>query len=219
MSERIEPSALDVQIDRLVDGELGKREYRALLTLLDGEPDGWRRCAMAFLEAQALHIELPEICRATRTLSPTAVRASRQSNAIVRSLSWVLAAAASLLLAFSLGWSVRSSRHNATPSVPVMAAAQPDVIAPQSQDVAAAEVPGQASDAGSNLASAPFEEPSAAGAFDDTGVVPPDVQWALERLGYAILRDRQWAPLESGGGRVFVPLEKVEIRPVSADAY
>ena len=41
------------QIDLLVDGELPAEARRALLSRLDASPDGWRRCALAFLEAQA----------------------------------------------------------------------------------------------------------------------------------------------------------------------
>jgi hypothetical protein len=40
-------------IDLLVDGELEGAERRRLLERLDSTPDGWRRCATAFLEAQA----------------------------------------------------------------------------------------------------------------------------------------------------------------------
>jgi hypothetical protein len=39
--------------DRLADGELSAIEERELLTALDTRPDGWRRCALAFLEARA----------------------------------------------------------------------------------------------------------------------------------------------------------------------
>ncbi len=39
-------------LDRLVDGELSDEEERALLARLDQIPDGWRRCAGAFLEAR-----------------------------------------------------------------------------------------------------------------------------------------------------------------------
>src|SRR5262245_7197050 len=43
----------DVLFDRLVDGELSADERRHFLTSLDDRPDGWRRCAIAFLEAQS----------------------------------------------------------------------------------------------------------------------------------------------------------------------
>ena len=48
----------DVLFDRLVDGELSAAERRELLASLDGRPTGWRRCALAFLEAQTWQDEL-----------------------------------------------------------------------------------------------------------------------------------------------------------------
>ncbi len=45
-------SPLDEFIDRIVDGELSPTELGATLDRLDREPDGWKRCTLAFLEAQ-----------------------------------------------------------------------------------------------------------------------------------------------------------------------
>ena len=45
-------------LDLLVDGELTPGERRELLTRLDEQPEGWRRCALAFLEAQAWQQDL-----------------------------------------------------------------------------------------------------------------------------------------------------------------
>src|SRR5439155_5244460 len=39
-------------IDRIVDGALTPGQLRAAIDRLDHEPDGWKRCAVAFLEAQ-----------------------------------------------------------------------------------------------------------------------------------------------------------------------
>jgi hypothetical protein len=39
-------------LDRLIDGELADGERRVLLESLERQPDGWRQCALAFLEAQ-----------------------------------------------------------------------------------------------------------------------------------------------------------------------
>jgi hypothetical protein len=50
----IEPETFD----RLVDGELSATEERALLIALDARPDGWRRCALAFLESRNWQNEL-----------------------------------------------------------------------------------------------------------------------------------------------------------------
>ena len=51
----------DRRWDRLVDGSLSEREYRAMLAALDEQPDGWRRCALAFLEAQAWSGEMQQM--------------------------------------------------------------------------------------------------------------------------------------------------------------
>jgi len=48
----ISPNNEDRRFDRLVDNELSEAERRELLTGLDDEPGGWRRCALAFLESQ-----------------------------------------------------------------------------------------------------------------------------------------------------------------------
>jgi hypothetical protein len=44
--------------DRLVDGELSESQRTEMLKSLDQEPDGWRHCALAFLEAQCWRKEL-----------------------------------------------------------------------------------------------------------------------------------------------------------------
>src|SRR6187401_2373892 len=51
------------RFDRLVDGALSSAEYKSLLSSLDEEPGGWRRCASAFLEAQAWGKEFSAIRR------------------------------------------------------------------------------------------------------------------------------------------------------------
>ena len=48
-------------LDRLVDGELGADERRALLASLDDEPGAWRRCALACLEAQSWRWQLSRL--------------------------------------------------------------------------------------------------------------------------------------------------------------
>ncbi len=50
------PNTLDANdplvLDRLVDGELTDAEERDVIAQLSQSPDGWRRCALAFLEAR-----------------------------------------------------------------------------------------------------------------------------------------------------------------------
>ena len=219
MSERIGPSAVDVQIDRLVDGELGEHEYRALLALLDDEPDGWRRCALAFLEAQALRHDLTEICQGVPSGVEAEIRPAHRTSGISRNMAWVVTVAASLLLAFCLGWSMRSGSLEGNLSVPQVATPQRTSVVSPVTEIARSAVEDQKADSEVQLPAVSVDEQYAAALADDTAIVPPDIQTALEGLGYVIRRDRQWAPLESAGRRVFVPLEQVEIRPISTHAY
>ena len=117
------PAISDNLLDLLVDGELGADEYRALLDRLGQEPDGWRRCALAFLEAQALRCEMGEkpveACR-ERPLWRSAPDADPRNAAegvpyrrewlrrrIVHSHLSLLGMAASFLVAFGIGWLAR----------------------------------------------------------------------------------------------------------------
>ena len=42
----------ELQLQRLVDGELNETECRRLLARLDGVPNEWRRVALAYVEQQ-----------------------------------------------------------------------------------------------------------------------------------------------------------------------
>lgn len=111
--------SLTIEIDRLVDGELGAEETAALVRRLDNEPDGWRRCSLAFLEAQVLGKELQDLlpddpgedhgapivespqspAKGTRLIPPRSVRFRPTVT-----LSLVM-----VLCAFGLGWCLSSS--------------------------------------------------------------------------------------------------------------
>lgn len=103
----------DAKFDRLVDGELSAEEYRELVASLDDEPSGWRRCALAFLESQALAGEISGVRRGM-TLSDddnnppaeppiVAQGAARKHKTGAFRLTTILAMAASFLVAFGLG--------------------------------------------------------------------------------------------------------------------
>ena len=70
------------ELDRLADGELSPAALRDLFARLDQTDDGWRRAALALLEAQALR----SACRdAMKPVSPTAVGSPAASAASVSS--------------------------------------------------------------------------------------------------------------------------------------
>ena len=94
----------DARLERLVDGELSPDEYRELVARLDEQPDGWRRCALAFLESQALGGELAGIRRATDSRANGPMESTAAAPRRVVSNVWsLLAIAASFLVVFGLG--------------------------------------------------------------------------------------------------------------------
>src|SRR5688572_19989410 len=91
-------------LDRLVDGELSELERQELLSALDDEPAGWRRCALAFLEAQSWEADL----KAFRDEPPVAVISLVSLARARQFLPLGLAMAASMLLAFFGGIALQS---------------------------------------------------------------------------------------------------------------
>lgn len=106
----------NAMFDRLVDGELSAAERQQLLASLDEQENGWRRCALAFLESQAWGGELKRMAAepVEAAADPSAARATRPSSRSTPSRSTPtkfgqgLAVAACVLVAFSLGWVAKS---------------------------------------------------------------------------------------------------------------
>src|SRR5689334_23111755 len=102
-----QPLNEDILLDRLVDGELSRDERRQLLESFDKRPEAWRRCALAFLEAQSWREEMGQVARgiaseAQEPKSPASSVASTTKTSWSSIATW-LAMAASLLVAFGLG--------------------------------------------------------------------------------------------------------------------
>ena len=106
---------LTAELDRLIDGVLSEDDRRMLLLNLDASPGGWRRCALAFLEAQAWREAFAE------TASPLVLPTRRPA---ARLGPW-LAVAAGLLAAFGVGWMTRPIGASTA-----MIAAVPPVVRP-----------------------------------------------------------------------------------------
>jgi hypothetical protein len=132
--DSVEPATADL-IDRLVDGTLTPAELRAAIERLGAEPDGWKRCALAFLEAQCWrHVFRAsdetsggEVPRVLSISLPTMARRERPRTRPMR----VAAAAAVAAASFALGWLARpagplfANRHPPTP-MPVTVAIRLD---------------------------------------------------------------------------------------------
>jgi hypothetical protein len=99
--------ALDRQIERLVDGELPELERGDLLRRLGTEPDGWRRCALAFLEAQCWReVFQPLAAGEVRLACSEKTSSWRQRRPAALGF---LGMAAALVLVFGLGWAARGN--------------------------------------------------------------------------------------------------------------
>ena len=102
-------------IDRLVDGELSGDERRHLLASLEAQPDGWRRCALAFVEAQAWRGTMggllrenaapvePNLSLSVAEMSGSAGASPSRSESSRSHLGTWFAVAASVVVAFGLG--------------------------------------------------------------------------------------------------------------------
>lgn len=97
-----------VQLDRLVDGELTGDQRRALLEQLETAPGGWRRCALAFLEAQSWGQGLrAALSEPQPTARPSDLGEPTRRRFGGRFFEQALLLAASFLVAFSLGIAAR----------------------------------------------------------------------------------------------------------------
>jgi hypothetical protein len=93
----------NTQFDRLVDDELNEEERRELLGGLDEEPNGWRQCAMAFLEAQCWKQALKHAPSERDVVGVPAATASPRRSPWSNRISLISAMAASFLVAMWLG--------------------------------------------------------------------------------------------------------------------
>jgi hypothetical protein len=223
-------------LDRLVDGEVGQEEYVALLRSLDQTPDGWRRCALAFLEAQAWQRELGR-----RSVEPAAppIPASVQQERNTKTNAWplLLAVAASFVLAFGLGLAFRSAglwEESLDGAVPPVAERGSSLDAPPEaggmavpETALATAVPGSSGkvtfvvdhgdgSGGHEVAVPVYEWAAEHEPWLSGGPLAPSVQMrrAVQRGGHDVQMQRHFIPLETGDGRhVLIPVEQMEITP------
>src|SRR5262245_53432040 len=120
----------DAQLEALAEGDLPEEGRRTLLLRLDQKPDGWRRLALAFLEAQALREALgapasvrTSAPRATPTIVP--LTPTKTQRRVDQRVAWL--AAAAVVAAFLLGWGV-APRPQPQTTGPAL---QPVAVAPK----------------------------------------------------------------------------------------
>jgi len=229
----------DILLDRLVDGELKGDERRRLLQSFDKQPEGWRRCALAFLEAQSWREELGQVARGRDTEAhepkpPVPSVAALRKPAWTKGAMW-FALAASLLVAFGLGTMRRGPGHlvadnshgSATQSQGQLAnttSTPPKSSAPSTSKPSDA-VTLFVRDEGGRMQPVRVPLVDANTLDKELGVkfktgVPDDVRNQLNSDGYAVQTKRQYAPLWLENGRpMILPVEDTKIVPVSNRVY
>lgn len=215
--------------DRLADGELTLAERRELLSSLDrmnsseARADGWRRCALALLEAQVLRRELKAFV--TQEAPSKAVQVEMVPTPSLarppRVWRWQnsLALAASALVAFGLGWATRSSDVD----VPIAAAPLDELVV---NDAPVEPAPRNSRDAVTLVVNDERGKPQRvrlplvdAGELGKQWAhlspdVPVNVKTGLRDYGFDIQSKQRYAPLFFEEGQQLVPM----VVPVS-DTY
>lgn len=211
---------LDRLIDRLVDDELNSADRRQLLSRLDSEPDGWRRCALAFLEAQCWRGSLAPLA-GTRTVEEAGSTPSKSIRISRRSWATRMAMAACLLLAFALGWASAPGSPNVGPNDDATASGALPIAKPTDRATIADRDRGSANqdEHPLNVSAAPraigVSAPVASSATL-SAASPDRLRRQLERQGYAIETQRPLTALVKlrDGRRVAVPVEQVKFHYV-----
>lgn len=217
-SERSDHAA---QIDRLVSGDLSDSDRLELLGWLDESPERWRRCGLAFLEAQAVREALAEMDAESRPRSSQSAAASRCFSALR-----VGAGVVALLLAFALGWGSR--RGVETPADQTVADGDFDDL-PEAIDespVGAERDEVVVAGPRNGLAMLRFSTGSGAGArefsvpvrltdgaievLEQPAELPEYVRQQWERRGYHVSQQRRMLQLTMNDGRqVDLPVDQV----------
>ncbi len=239
----------DAELERLVDGELSEPRRRELLSGLDREPEGWRRCALAFLEGQSWC----EAMRSMKGAAPSHALSSNPATPPARRRSWLarystlLATAASFFVALaasSIVWPIVYQYQGMTPTARLAGVggdaqtgqrtgAPPAVVSWAGQPAgqpAASHGPWRmvtVSVPGPQGAPQPIQVPAVEqDAWNGKWLgnlpqsLPPELVRALQQSGRQVQQSRQLLSLPmEDGRRLVVPIDRVEIHYVGDRDY
>jgi hypothetical protein len=251
-TEFARPADDDTRFDRLVDGELTPEEYQTLLESLDDEPAGWRRCALAFLEAQALSQELIGIRRTAwqvgargsgvfggdphsgkqKSNPPKTPDPVAQNSARFAGWQQLLLLAACCLVALSLGivlpdfWQTENPAPPSGPGIKLAhdnaADKQPEMLLPRSIGNARLMLsgPGGTQTEAGELPIIEYPDDPRRWLGPNEPGLPVSLVNELKRRGHQVQRQEQYVPVDLEDGRkAVIPVETIQITPVSRRAY
>ncbi len=198
-------------LDRLVDGELSELEQQRIVSTLDHVPDGWKRCALGFLESQIWRRGLKD-WKADASSSPPcvlpAVRPAVEKGRVPR-MPWTgwLTLATSMAMAFWIGNSIQVRQGDlgnggTSPQVPSMA------------DVGGAPPSAMRS---------PADEPTqfvTNNFWEGRPAIPKDISQILQNYGARVQRRNGYLRAKTADGQwVMVPYEDVQLVPDGDRSY
>ena len=221
-------AGLDEVIDRIVDGGLSPSQLREAATRIDAAPDGWKRCALAFVEVQCWTDALREPGR-PHVAAPIALAPPHRSRRVRPSL-----AAAAVLGAFAMGWltgarpeprderpeppTIARSKTRNEPSVAKIDEPDPTPPAPTIREVARLQFatdPDGESTAEVPILAGPGLDPE--WLMNQPMPVSDYERAELERRGYALDQERELIAMPlADGGQVVIPVDQVQLRYVGA---
>jgi hypothetical protein len=225
--------------DLLADGELDEQRRRELLSRLDDQPGGWRRCALAFLEAQSWQRELGDWAADAKTQAPAAAASVVDSRSRSWGLGSWLAVAASFVAAFGLGLFLRDAgrQHGAQPvdQVAIGARQSPGLDTNslvRQEEYGPRGLPGggvmtmsfrPGPDGQLQEIQVPFVDDPAISAdwlAERSSAMPLEVLKDLQRSGHQVEQSRQLVPVDlHDGRRVVVPVDHLNIHYVGNRSY
>lgn len=230
----------DARFDRLVDGELSPDEYRQLLTSLDDEPGGWRRCALAFLEAQALRSAMGSILVQSERdgMTQQSVEPQTLQSKVHPQSSW-LSLALMVLVAFGLGGMVSLSMlrlqnqggtetqiavpHGSNGNVAGESLVETKAPSKMPRDPRNMTLVVDVPSIGQRQVEIPVYDPrqtSPDEVWQQNPLFSEDLVRALRSRGHDVMRSRSLLPVPLDDGRnVVVPMEEIQITPVGRRVF
>lgn len=209
----------EAELQQLVDGELNHAERRDLLMRLDGEPEQWRRLALAFVESQIWDESIPQVSSAA-TLASMERTPAALTNATAKTgrgpKSLVAALALLVVLALGCGYwmgnllPVKADREPAVSERALTPRPGTRRHSPESETTKGQSPPaGKTADLG-------FEEAIARSATP----VPPSFRQRLLQSGYLLDEAHTLTAVTlPTGEQVEIPVRKVSVQYLGNAAY
>lgn len=235
---------LDLAIQRLVDDELTPSETASLLRRMEQEPDSWRRCTLSFVEdrvwSRSARAWRQECARADRLANVASFNrpVPRQTH-VARAWHPTATLAASVLLAFVLGWtihaiddwSVEPPRHQPRTRPLVGRDSEPRAKLPQNvlTNAAARQAPAgsivlmSGAEPDSESVELPLYAPSQdqmARLLSHPELISDELQQRLRDRGYLVNQQRRLTSISLEDGRqIVLPIDEVTIEHRARPIY